>query len=458
MVYTSLQEGNMTNFFKQLITDFHNSQIPTPSLRVFELPKLPQNVRKAFVFIGMRRSGKTWSLYQQMHTLMQLGIKQEQMLYINFADDRLVNVKSENLQSILDAYFELYPKYLDSKDIHFFFDEIHEIVGWERFIRRLLDTQQMNIYISGSSAKMLSKEIATTLRGRAIVREVFPFSFYEYLHFHKIEPTKNTSTKQQIIIKSHLQNFLQYGGFPEIVSLKTDDEIHRELLQSYIESVIYRDIIERYKVTNVEVLKRLLIYCLQNSASLLSINKTFNILKSQGFSISKNSLYDFMTYFEDTYCIFSTSLYNFSVNKTTLNPKKIYLVDQGLITAYTIKDSFEQAARLETTVFLHLRRKYQQIYYYKTKDGKEVDFLTLTPDGQISLYQVSLDLSNDKTLQRETEALQQAMADLNVPTGAIITANEEQKIKTKNGEIQCIPLWKFLLSDKITEYLTLFAG
>ena len=171
----------MKNLFKELIASFHNSEIPIPCKRQSSVPILTEKLRKAYVLIGVRRSGKTWSLYQLMHELMAKGITKSKLLYINFEDERLVDMQTKNFQEILEAYFELYPEYLNRSDIYFFFDEIHEIDGWEKFIRRLLDQEKMQLYITGSSSKMLSIEIASSLRGRTLEQEIFPFSFSRIL-------------------------------------------------------------------------------------------------------------------------------------------------------------------------------------------------------------------------------------------------------------------------------------
>lgn len=473
----------MREVFKQLITNFHHTEIPVPIKRNLDLPQSLIKMRKACVFIGMRRSGKTWTLYQQMHSLMQQGIKLEQILYIDFTDDRLLSATVKDLQSMLEAYGELYPQHVGSQDVHLFFDEIHEVPHWENFIRRLLDTEKASIYITGSSAKMLSKEIATSLRGRTVVREIFPFSFGEYLHYHSINSDFTRGQvlppKQQAQIDYHLQNFLQRGGFPEVVRLfghstfpakfplrlLSSEKIYHEfceLLQGYVESVMYRDIIDRHRIRNISIVKRVLIHCLQNSANLFSVNNIYNFLKNQEYEVSKDLLYNIMRYFEDAYCIFSISIYNFSAKKRELTPKKIYLVDQGLIAAYTVKEAFERAARLETALFVHLRRSNKEVYYYETcgdkaksgggrkagERGKEVDFLTVGHEGKIDLYQVTCNLSDQTTFEREVSALQLAMKELEVKEGTIVTEHEEREINSKDGKILILPLWKVLLGTE----------
>ena len=437
----------MKSVFKQIITDFHQTTLPKPLGREFQIPSLPTNVRKAFVLVGMRRSGKTWTLFQQMQQLLQIGILQTQMVYINFEDDRLLNLNVRDLQSILDAFYELYPDYIDNKNLHFFFDEIHEVSDWEKFIRRLLDTELITIYITGSSAKMLSKEIASSLRGRAITREIFPFSFQEFLRFKNVNVSEKITTKQKALLIHHVKDFLRWGGFPETIDAPA--ALHRELLQGYIDIVIYRDIIQRYHISNMLAVKRLLTYCLQNSAGLLSINKIYNTFKSQGLAVSKNSLYEFMEHFADAYCIFTVPLYNFSMKKTHLSSKKIYSIDPGLITAYTVKPNHEEASRLETAVFAYLRRQQQEIYYYHTQQNLQVDFLTMDSHERITLYQCSLTLENHDTRAREINALTQAMQELQITRSTIITLDEEDQIEIPEGIISCIPLWRFLTRDTL---------
>lgn len=433
----------MKDIFEQLILDFHASDIPKPSLREFKLPYTPRNVRKAYVFIGMRRSGKTWSMYQIMNSLIDKGTDKKQILYLNFEDDRLLSLQTKDLQDILNAYFELYPQYIKSNDLHFFFDEIHEVKGWERFIRRLLDQENMNIYITGSSAKMLGADIASALRGRTFVQEIFPFNFREYLCSKNIPFSNRLTSKHKAVLGHYSKEFLKYGGFPE--ALFIEEQFHRNLLQGYIDVVIYRDIVERYHISNVEILRELIIFCLQNSSSSISLNKIYHRFKSLGRTVGKNSLYDFMKYLEDAYCIFTVPLYTTSLNKQNINPKKIYSIDQGFITAYTIKPDFEDASRLENAVFCSLRSKTKEIFYYKTKTGKEVDFIILLQTGIKELYQVCVSISEDKTKNREISALIEAMDELDIKKGIIITLDNKEIIKHGKKTIECIPVYEWFL-------------
>ncbi len=435
----------MKNVVKQLITDFQEQEIPKPTQREIAPLEMPRGMRKAFVLTGMRRSGKTWTLFQHMQHLLSKGVDRRQILYLNFEDDRLLGLSLKDMHSILEAYFELFPGLIGNKAIHFFFDEIHEVPGWERFIRRLLDNETIQIYLTGSSAKMLSKEIATSLRGRTLVREIYPYNFREFLKHLHIDFEAPLTTKKKAILNHHMHSYLQWGGFPEVVGL--DSAFHREILQGYIDTVIYRDIVERYNVKNVHVLRKLLSHCLQNPASLFSVNKMFQALKSQGYAVSKNTLYEFMEYFEDAYCLFSVSSFNLSARKSQLKPRKIYPVDTGLISAYAVEKEFMQGPTLESLIFSSLKRIAKQIYYFSTAKGQEVDFFIELPDNSKKLFQVSLSLKEASTRKREFSALQQAMQEKGLKESYIITLDEEETKHVEEGTIHVLPLRRYLLEN-----------
>lgn len=434
----------MKEVFKQLIIDFHTRDLATGFHRPIEIPVLPGNIRKAIVLVGMRRSGKTWTLYQIMNDMLKAGLSKQKLLYIDFSDDRLVGMDTKDWQSLLDAYFELYPELIHAHDLKFFFDEVHDAPDWQRFIRRLLDTENIQLYLSGSSAKLLSKEIATELRGRCLTREIFPFSFSEYLSYKEIDPlNQQASSKQKAAITHHLEQYLKRGGFPE--TLQASAELHRELIQGYVDTVIHRDIIDRYKIKNAIVLKRFIVHCLQNAASPLSINKIYNTFKGLGLAVSKDSLYAYLDYFDDACCLFSVPAFEFSGRKAMLKSKKVYPVDTGLITAYTIKNNFEQASRLETAVFGHLRRKPGNIAYLETKSGFEVDFVVQQVDGSIELIQVCVTLQDENTQEREVRAIAEAMQMFKIQVGTIVTLDPRKEIQTPHGTIYCVPALEYFL-------------
>jgi uncharacterized protein len=438
-----MEKENMRRAFEQLIIDFHASTLPKPSHREMSLPAIPKGVRKAHVFIGMRRSGKTWAMHQCIQSLLTRGIDRTKILLINFEDDRLQPMDSHDLQNLLDAYFGLYPQHADREDLHFFFDEIHEAPGWEKFVRRLLDQEKMQIYLSGSSAKMLGNEIASALRGRTLTQEIFPFSFREYLFFKDLRFLPPFSSKAGAALSHHAKHYLRLGGFPEAAALP--ENLHRTLLQGYMDTVIHRDIEERYDVGHPLLLKELLRHCLQNAASPMSLHKLYKRFKSLGRSVSKDSLYAFMDHFQDAYCLFSVPVYSHSLHQRNLLPKKIYCADPGLITAYTLKPETEESSRLENAVFCELRRRTAEIYYYKTRDGREVDFLALYPDGRKDLYQVCVTLGKEETFKRETESLVTALKETRLPSGTVITLDEDQDLRLDGKHLRCVPPGQWLL-------------
>lgn len=434
----------MKDIFRQIIVDFHGTSLPKPFKRDISIPVLPEAVKKAVVLVGMRRTGKTWSLFQIMNDLLKAGIRKERLLYINFEDERLLPLKTTDLNTVFEAYSELYPQLVGST-VYLFFDEIHEVAGWELFVRRLLDTLDVKIYITGSSAKMLSREIATTLRGRTITIEIYPYSFAEYLHCHDTTMQNPLTSEKQAWAGHHLSDYLRYGGFPESVFI--DRSMHHKLLQNYIDTVIYRDIVDRHQLTNLLPLKDLIRYSLQNAASLVSISKVFNTFKSLGYAIGKNSVYDYFSYLEDAYCLFLVPLFSHSHRQQAVHPRKIYAVDQGLISAYSVKPEFDRAARLENAVFSSLKRQGDSIYYFKTKTGKEIDFLIQHPDGSIELIQVCESLRQSSTRNRELNAMREALSSIGLTTGTVVTLDDKELINESGVNIQIIPAVDWFLRD-----------
>jgi predicted AAA+ superfamily ATPase len=289
---------------------------------------------------------------------------------------------------------------------------------------------------------MLSTEIATNLRGRCWTEEIFPFNFREMLGSKNVTLEKPFVGQTKLRIMHHLKSFLQDGGFPEVIDVSR--ELHRTALQGYIHTVIYRDVVERHNIHNIQALRHLVNHCLRNSATTVSINKIYNFLKSIGCEVGKNSLYEFMDYLEDAYCIFSVPKYNLLL-KTSDSMKKIFPVDQGLITAVTMASQFDLAAQLETAVFAHMRRLTRDIFYYRSVADKEVDFVIILPDQTMKLYQVCLNLQEPKTRSREINSLSTAMRELSLDEGTIVTFDEQEDIVVDEGTIKIVPIWKLLL-------------
>lgn len=443
-----MSDTNLRDTIRQLIVDSQAAELPKGSRRPLDVAPLPYGVRKALTFIGMRRTGKTWCLYQIMGDLLKSGCDRAHMLYLNFADDRLAGFQLADFQVLLDTYFALHPDQTSDPAVHFFLDEIHEVPGWELFVRRLLDQQKMQVYLSGSSARLLGPEIATQLRGRTLVHEVFPFSYAEYLEFHGVAAVADATSEQRALLVNRADHYLRFGGFPE--SLRMAPAAHRELLQGYLDSVVYHDVIERHGVTQVRPLRELLQHCIRNSAGLASYTKLHNDLKSAGHAIGRHTVDDFMEYLQDAYAVFAVSLYSPSVRKQMRNARKVYVADPGLITACSVRPDFDRSAILETAVFAHLRRHRSDIFYYRTAEGYEVDFYLPPSPGRNAeplLVQACVSLERPETRARELRSLTAAMRETGTSSATVVCepGTSEESIATDAGSVRVVPAWRWFL-------------
>jgi predicted AAA+ superfamily ATPase len=429
----------MKEQLSQLIDDFHERNLPVPLSR---LNVFPQIQGKADVVIGMRRVGKTWFCYQKIHELLKTGIKRNEILFLNFEDDRLFEFKLEHFQIILDVYYSKYPENRNQTS-YFFFDEIQRIDQWEIFIRRLIDTENVQIYLTGSSSKLLSKEIATGLRGRSLTIEIFPFSFYEFLMFHGLfkDKPKIFGAKTASVLRKAVKNYFEIGGFPEVQNI--DHNLRIEILQGYIDSVLLKDIIERHKVSNIVAIKYLIRNIMISSGRKFSVNKFYNTLKSMSVKCTKNSLYEYLDHLVDAFLFSKVPIHTRSEKARQLNPVKIYTIDTGLLNAMTFRNSSDAGLLLENMVFMHLRRNNFDVEYVNTRQGYETDFFARHKiTNKVELIQVCWAMSDIKTFDREVKGLVSAMDELSVSSGTIVTWDDETVI---DSTIKVVPVWKWLL-------------
>lgn len=422
----------MKQIFKQVITDFRTS--PLPELTAREL-KVPLDSGKIITIIGPRRSGKTFYLYQLIKEIRQKDAGAE-VLYINFEDDRL-NCTAEDLQLLLEAYYEITPDAPGSP--YFFFDEIQNVNGWEKFIRRIHDSVTKNIFLTGSSAKLLSREIATALRGRAVSYELLTLSFREYLNFTGFTSNYN-STKGRAKLITAFKRYLLQGGFPE--TLKMDSELRIRTLQSYLDTMMYRDIIERYQLTNVTALRYFIRKTINSTASKISFNKLFNDLKSQGVKVSKDSIHDFFRYTEDCFLFFQTSLLSESISRQAVNDKKIYTVDNGLAASASFSLSENIGHLLENLVFLHLKSSNFGVHYLSGKG--ECDFIGLKNEQVESVIQVCLQVTPEN-YSREISGLIEGLKRTGKNEGYLLTLNTEKEETVESMKIHYLPAAVWML-------------
>lgn len=427
----------MKKKIKQIIRDFHLKE----PFEVYprEL-KVPIGTEKIITLMGVRRCGKTSILYDAINQLTQT-IPKEQILFFNFEDER-ITLDQDSLDLILQGYMELYPE-IEMKDTYLFFDEIQNVDGWEKFVRRVYDGVSQNIFITGSNSKLLSRDIATSLRGRTITYEVFPLSFREYLAFENIEIDFH-STKSLAFIHNRLEKFLHEGAFPEIVLF--DERIREKILQDYYNVMIYKDLIERFSIKNIEALKFFLKRILASSTKLVSVNKIYNDLKSSGFKVGKNSLYAYLGYVEDIYL--SLTLDKYSQKITTQTDKKVYSIDIGFNNTLLYKFSDDIGKSMENAVFLELRRREKEIYYH-TDRTSECDFIVTQKGTVRHAIQVTHNMQDEKTQTREIKGLVNACKEYGLTKGIIITYEEEDLVEVDGVIIEVVSLVEFLLDKTL---------
>ena len=354
---------------------------------------------------GVRRSGKSTILINHIQKLIESGVAKENILFVNLEDPRFATALSlELLEEIKQAYIY----YLNPQDIpYIFLDEVQNIDGFEKWLLKEYELKTAHLFATGSNSKLLSKEIGSSLSGRYLSVEVSPLSFKEYLHFHSLSIDKPLDLiAHNIDVERHFEHYMLYGGFPKVVLTK-DIDLKEAELKSYFDSILLRDIVARYKLDNFKILEQLAILLLSSIANPLSITKVKNRL---GVSYDLASKY--MEYIENTFMIQSVPLFDWSLQKQYVNPKKIYSIDTGLSKRVSFEVGKRTGDMLENIVYIELKRRYDAIYYFKTSQGYEVDFLIKQNENITHLIQVSYQLSEPKTKKRELRSLVKAADEL----------------------------------------------
>ena len=425
------------DLLKTIIIDSQQRVIPEVWERTL---KIPTDSGKIITLTGVRRSGKTYHLFSLMNQLKANGVPKERLLYFNFEDERL-HLSSKELDLILQAYQELYPTQKLS-DCYFFFDEIQEVEGWEKFISRIYASISQHVFITGSNAKLLSKEIATALRGRTITFEIYPLSYAEYVGVLSPGLNSHSSTDKATLINL-FDRFMHQGGFPELV--RQEDELKNRILQEYFNVMVLRDLIERYQITNSSTLKYFCKRVVGASGGEFSVNKVYNELKSQGYQVGKDTLYLYQSYVEAIYLNRFINKYSHSVVKAESSQKKCYVIDQGMGAALDYKLSQDRGRLLETTVALELLKQGKQIAYQQ--NGSECDFVVIEKGKVTTAIQVAADFVDSKTREREIKGLVQACLKFGLPEGFILTFDHTEQLEQEGTKITVVPTWQFFLSS-----------
>lgn len=430
----------MIDILKEILLDFQEMPLVTGVPRRLALTPV---AGKASVCIGVRRGGKSTYMFQRMERLLASGVPRQNILYLNFFDDRLHGLRSETMGLIAEAYYSLFPEKKNSETIYCFFDEIQAIPGWEPFVERLMRTEKCEVYITGSSAHMLSREIATQMRGRALSWEMFPFSFREFLDWQGLDGSMPFSSKNRLLVQKAFAAFWESGGFPEVAGL--DRRLRIKTHQEYFHAVLFRDLVERYDISHPRAIIDLAHRLVDNTASLYSINSLTGYLQSLGHKAPKAAVSEYLAWFEDAYFLFTVRIFDASLARANTNPKKIYCIDHALVTSVASGVLVNSGHLLENLVFTALRRVTPDICYVKTRSGREVDFTARLEDGSRLLAQVCDSMADPLTRKREIASLAEAMAEYKLASGIIVTRGEEGRIEVEAGKIAIVPAWRFLL-------------
>ena len=404
---------------------------------------LPTQCKAIVTIPGVRRCGKSTKMQLVINDLVAQGVAKTNILWLGFDDERLYDMTKQDLDLVLEAYRELYPE-ISLRDVYMFFDEIQLIKDWELFVVRVYKTYCQHIYISGSNAKMLSQEIATTLRGFGVEYPTYPLSFAEYCRFKNI-PTKHLLEDDLVRLRLAWDNYNTESAFPEVV-LEKEKSIREKLLQGYYNAMLFRDLVERYSISQVGTLRYFIKRLMNNLTKPTSINAIYNDIRSQGLKVTKDDLYLWADYLCECFMFIRISKFTKSLVKEQRNAFKYYFIDNGMRQAVLLPQSHDNGKLLENNVLLHLCRNcgmLDKITYYQ--GNKECDFVIQQADHIKQLIQVTWTMDDKETREREINGILEASRATDCNNMLIITHNEEETITIEDKTIAVIPAWKWML-------------
>ena len=403
----------------------------------------PIDYKRIITVPGVRRCGKSSKMELVVNSLLNQGIPKEYILWIGFDDERLLSMKMEEFDSIIQAYRELYPQ-IELSQVYFFFDEIQLIEGWEYFVMRIFKHYSKHVYVSGSNASMLSAELKSSLRGWADDYETYPLSFKEYCSFKGIDYL-SYHEKDRALIRNVFKEYNNEGGFPEVVLTENPFQKLR-LLQGYFDTMLLKDLAEHYGISNTEVLRYFLKRIMENITKPTSIRNIHNDIKSQGLKVSKDNLYEWVSHACEIFLFFRVPNFSRSLQKIESSQPKYYYIDNGIRDAVLLPQS-NDGKKLENSVFLELKRRMMpsdKIYYFQGK--RECDFVIQKGINIESLIQVTWNINEKETRDREIKGLMEASEATGCQKLLIITVDVEEEIVLDDKRIRVIPAWKWILS------------
>lgn len=432
------------NLIKQYLLDF--KEVDLDRVRPREVAFSSSSKIRAV--IGARRTGKTYLLYNKMKQLEKEGVSRDRIIYLNFENPVLDDISYKEFKKVIELHWYLFPESAQKKSF-IFIDEPQVIPNWERAVRSLYDELNAEIYITGSSSGLLKKEMATALRGRSIRTLLLPLSFRESLQFKDIDYYPPFTSKKGALLAHHLKEFLQHGGYPEIV-MEENKEERIKILKEYFDLTIYKDLIDRYQIQNTRLIKNLIDMVVVSNAKPFSINKHYLDLKARGLKLGKSTLYEYFDHLEDSLFLLPLKKFSRSQKTQDLSTLKIYLADTGFLNLYSL-ENFGQ--RLENMIFLELlRRTFDQpsevINYWRSPSGQEIDFLVSQGGKPKQAIQVSYELNDQNTCDREIRSLVAGMNELGIKQGLILTLNESGEEERDGKTVTIKPAWEWLLDTE----------
>lgn len=427
---------DLRNTFQSVIA-LHQRELPL-DLQERRL-NLPLDSNRIVTVTGIRRCGKSSLLGLTINRLLESGVPRERILYVGFDDERFLSMRPENFDELLQAYREMYPT-TPLRDVYMFFDEIQLIQGWELFVLRVYKSYCKHIFITGSTAKMLSEEMSSALRGWPDEYREYTLSFAEYMHFKGVDADKYTE-EGRALMASAFRDYCEEGGFPEVVRAQSQSE-KVKILQTYFSTMLFRDMIEHYHIgASVAVVRYFLKRVMSNLTKPTSVNNIYNDLKSQGLKVSKDSLYLWLDYACNIFLFRKVEKYSRSLVKQSSAPAKYYMADIALRNAVLLPESEDVGKALENIVYLNLERQLgeeDRIYYYN--EQQECDFIVQRGDKISELIQVCWALNEDN-LEREVGGIIAASAATGCKCCKILTYNQQQVIERDGLKIDVLPVW-----------------
>lgn len=428
--------------FKLLWYEWQEKRLPLQLPREISVEEyLTLSPPKILVITGFRRVGKTYLLYSLVEKLLG-RLSREDVFLLNLEDER-IPPQTEFLSLLLPQLQQEARKEIR----YLFLDEIQNIPLWDKWVRRIYDSGTIRLILSGSNSKLSSRELPTALRGRSLEIRVYPLSFSEFLTFKQLQINRQAlaySAAEQAKVVPAVREYLRFGGLPEVVLLPEEKKL--ETVQSYYQTVVQRDIIERYSIQNEEGLRALLRLLL--NSTIYTISKLHNTLASMQHSMGKTTLQQYISYLEKAYFLYSVPYFSFTVKDQLQYPRKLYVVDNAFITALSTRFAKDWGRLYENLVFLELLRRHGQenIFYWKDYQGREVDFLVQQNEKVFQAINVCYDASAPETRARELRSLTKALEEFGLGEGVVITENEESEEIHKNKKVYFIPLWKWLIN------------